>query len=308
MWRHRTERLSELRGMSDVRAWLQEFHAAGASLGGTSQDGQLESLRDRVALLAAVHAARRQPERAVLFLRGPGCAAAAYVRRLTALYQCAFTSDPFRAPRTDTPNPARQVIEFERDRLGGAGESVFSSCSIHDTSSLSIEDREPVTFLVVEGATARPMVRSEIGTHLMVDRPGSLVPVQLGRLPAGPDEGEHGPPGLSRRVDDALRTWDEALREWEAGRSGRDRGADDVPHPPLRHCFDETRRAWLDRVGRGEATFDEDPFPMGPVVRIHDEGTATVDLRTRMSVAGWPEADDLWAFLGAGLPLGDETD
>ena len=300
--------LAEMGAASDLRTWLREFHAAGASLGGTSLDRQLQSLRDRTALLAAIHAARRQPERAVLFLRGPGRAAATCVRRLAELYRSAFTSDPFRDPWTDTPNPAREAIELERDYLGSPGESVLSSCSIHDTSAMALEDREPVTFLVVEGATARPMVSSEIGTHLMVDRLGGLVPVQVGRLPAGPDEEEHGPPGLSRCVDDALRAWDEALREWEAGQSGRDRGDDDAPRPPLRPCFDQTRRAWLDRVDRGEATLDEDPFPMGPVVRIYDERTATVDLRTRRSVAGWPEVNDLWAFLGAALPLGDETE
>ena len=74
------------------------------------------------------------------------------------------------------------------------------------------------------------------------------------------------------------------------------------------HCLDDTRRAWLDRVDRGEATLDEDPFPWGPVVRIYDERTATVDLRTRMSVAGWPAKSDLTTFVAAGLPLGDETD
>jgi len=46
----------------------------------------------------------------------------------------------------------------------------------------------------------------------------------------------------------------------------------------------------------------------GPVVRICDERSATVDLRTRMSVAGWPAESDLRRFAAAALPLGDETD
>ena len=301
--------LAEMGAASDLRTWLREFHAASASSGGSRLDGELTLLRDRTALLAATHAARRQPERAVLFLRGPGRAAAACVRRLAELYRRAFTSDPFCDPWTDTPNPAREVFERERDYFSGPGEGVRSSCSVHDTSAMSIEDREPVTFLVVEGVFARPMVTSEIGTHLMVDRQGSLVPIQVGRLPAGGsnDEG-YGPPGLSQCVEQALLAWDEATRAWESGRAGNDGQVDDGPHPPLRHCFDDTRRAWLDRVDRGEAMLDEDPFPWGPVVRICDERTATVDLRTRRSVAGWPEESDLRTFVAAGLPLGDETD
>ena len=303
--------MAELGAASDLRTWLREFHAAGSSLDGSRQDGELASLRDRTALLAAIHAARYRPDRAVLFLRGPGRAASAYyVRRLAELYQRAFTSDPFCDPWTDPPNPARDVIELERDYLSGPGEGVRSSCSVHDTSAMSLEDLDPVTFLVVEGATARPMVTSEIGTHLMVDRQGSLVPIQVGRLPAGgSNDEEHGPPGLSQCVEQALLAWDEAARAREAGRAGNDGRVDDAPyHPPLRHCFDDTRRAWLDRVDRGEATLDEDPFPWGPVVRICDERTATVDLRTRMSVAGFPAESELMSFVAAGLPLGDETD
>ena len=38
-WRHRGERLSAFRGVSDLRTWLREFHAAGASSGGSSWMG-----------------------------------------------------------------------------------------------------------------------------------------------------------------------------------------------------------------------------------------------------------------------------
>ena len=291
--------LAEMGAASDLRSWLREFHAAGGSSGGSRMDAELASLRDRTALFVAMHAARHRPDRAVLFVRGPGRAAQSYVRRLADLYRRVFAGDPFGAgDQTDDGGPA-----MEGDT------AVYSRCSVHDMSGMSIEDREPLTLLVVEGVSARPLVTSEIGTHLMVDRQGSLVPIQVGRLPVGgPNDDGHGPPGLSRCVEQALLAWDEATRAWEAGRAGDDGRVEDGPHPPLRHCFDDTRRAWLDRVDRGEATLDEDPFPWGPVVRICDERSATVDLRTRMSVAGWPAESDLRTFVAAALPLGDETD
>lgn len=291
--------LAELGAASDLRTWLREFHASRASSGGSRPDGELASLRDRTALFVAMHAARHRPDRAVLFVRGPGRAAESYVRRLADLYRRVFAGDPFGAD----------------DRMDGGGLAmegdavVYSRCSVHDMSGMSIEDRQPLTLLVVEGVSARPIATSEIGTHLMVDRQGSLVPIQVGRLPAGAsnDEG-HGPPGLSQCVEQALLAWDEATRAWEARRAGNDGRVEGAPHPPLRRCFDDTRRAWLNRVDRSEARLDEDPFPWGPVVRICDERTATVDLRTRMSVAGWPAESDLRRFVAASLPLGDETD
>ena len=267
--------LSEFGRRRDLRTWLREFHEAGTAFGGSRLDGQLGSLRDRTALLAAMHARRRQPDRAVLFVRGPGRAAEPYVRRLADLYRHVFFADPF-------------------DTDGGIVE-ILSICSVRDTSGMSIESREPpMTFLVVEGASSGPMVTSEIGTHLMVDRQGSLVPIQVNRLPSGGpnDEGHGERPGLSRCVEDALHAWDGVLS----------------PGPSLWRCFNEAWQAWLERVDRGEATLDDDPFPMGPVVRIYDERTATVDLRTRMSVAGWPGEGDLWTFLKASLPLDNETE
>ena len=291
--------LAELGVASDLRTWLREFHAAGASSSGSRLDGELALLCDRTALFVAMHAARHRPDRVVLFIRGPGRAAESYVRRLSDLYRRVFAGDPFGADdRTDDGGPAME-----------GDPAVYSRCSVHDVAGVSIEDREPLTLLVVEGGSARPMVTSEIGTHLMVDGLGSLVPIQVGRLPPGRSNDErHGPPGLSQCVEQALLAWDEATRAWEAGRTGRNGRVEDVPHSPLRRCFDDTRRAWLDRVDRSEATLAEDPFPWGPVVRIYDERTATVDLRTRVSVAAWPAESDLRTFVAAGLPLGDETD
>ena len=291
--------LPQLASVDDLRTWLREFHAAGASFGGSLADARIGSLRDRTALVTAVHTARPRHGRAVLFLRGPGRAAGSYVRRLGELYRRAFAGGP--------------VVAVDRTDNGGSaadGDSgLLSGCFLEDASSLAPGAREPMAFLVVEGAFAGPLMRNENGTHLIVDRQGSLVPIQVGTLPAGGgDDGEHGSPAPRRCVDEALQPWDEARQAWEEGRLGAERRVEDAPIPPLRPCFDDTRRAWRERVDRGEAELEDDPFPMGPVVRIYDERSATVDLRTRISVPRWPEAADLWTFLGSTLSLGDETD
>ena len=193
-------------------------------------------------------------------MRGAGVAAEPYVRRLADLYRRVFAVDPF----TD-----------DDGRRGGAApdrdSAVSPSCAVHDSSGPATGAGDPVTFLVVEGLSAAPMVSHEIGTHLVVDGRGGLVPVQVARLPAG-------------RPDDAGGT------------------------AALRARFDDARRAWRERVDRGEAAPDDDPFPWGPVVRIYDERAATVDLRTRTSVAGWPGEGDLLTFIAAGLPVGGEAD
>ena len=291
--------LAQLAGADDLRTWLREFHAAGAPFGGSLADARIGSLRDRAALVTAVHTARPRHGRAVLFLRGPGRAAGSNVRRLGELYRRAFAGGPVVAgDRTDDGGPAAD---------GDSG--LLSGGFLEDASSLARAAWEPMAFLVVEGAFAGPLVRNETGTHLMVDRQGSLVPIQVGTLPAGGgDDGEHGSPALRRSVDEALQAWEEARQAWKEGRLGAERRVEDAPVPPLRPCFEDTRQAWLERVDRGEAALEDDPFPMGPVVRIYDERTSTVDLRTRMSVPRWPEAADLWTFLGSSLSLGDETD
>ena len=164
-----------------------------------------------------------------------------------------------------------------------------------------------MAFLVVEGACARLLVSNETGTHLMVDRQGSLVPIQVGTLPEGGSrDDEAGAQALQHSVREALRSWDRAFEARVKGPPGAEPPGEDFAVPPLRRCFEDARRAWLERVDRGGAALEDDPFPPGPVVRIYDERSATVDLRTRMSVARWPEAGDLWTFLGSSLPLDDE--
>ena len=290
---------SELRAASDLHSWLRALHANGVRVSGSRFDDGLAWLRDRTALLVAVHTARLRHRRGVLFLRGPGRAAAPYVRRLGELYRRAFAGGPFGAgERIDDGAPA-----------AGSDSGLLSGCFHDDASGTAHAVREAMAFLVVEGAFAGPLVSYETGTHLMVDRQGSFVPIQVGTLPAGGSNyGGPGPPALRRSVHEALQSWDQALQAGQEGRPGAGGRVEHAPVPPLRPCFDDARRAWLERVDRGESALEDDPFPLGPVVRVYDERSATVDLRTRTSVAGWPEAGDLWTFLGSSLPLGDETD
>ena len=289
--------LLESGAASDLHSWLRALHVNGVRVGGSRFDDGLAWLRDRTALLVAVYSARSRHRRGVLFLRGPGRAAAPYVRRLGELYRRAFAVGPFGAgERTDDGAPAAD---------GDSG--LLSGCFHDDASGTAHAARDPMAFLVVEGAFAGPLVSYETGTHLMVDRQGSLVPIQVGTLPAGgSNDGGSGPPALS--VHEALQSWDQALQARQEGQPGAGGRVEHAPVPPLRPCFDDARRAWLERVDRGEAALEDDPFPLGPVVRVYDERSATVDLRTRTSVARWPEAGDLWTFLGSSLPLGDETD
>jgi ATP-dependent Clp protease ATP-binding subunit ClpA len=63
------------------------------------------------------------------------------------------------------------------------------------------------------------------------------------------------------------------------------------------------RERWRSAVAAGTALPEEDPEPLGPIVRIYDPVLATLDLRTGLVCPGWPWAEELRWFLLAGLPL-----
>ena len=129
-----------------------------------------------------------------------------------------------------------------------------------------------VAFVSVSCPGAGPLVRGEAGTHLVVDDRGHLLPIQVGLAPAPAANGE-APTAAA-----------------------------------LRESFDRTRRTWLDRLARGDAALDDDPFPPEPVVRVYDARAATVDVRTGLSTPGWPSAAELQRFLWATLTLADDTE
>ena len=118
-----------------------------------------------------------------LFLRGPGRPAQPCVRRLADVYRRAFAADPF--DPDDGP-----------DRGGSSPGRVSPAPSgrrVHDSSGPALDAGDPVMFLVVDGPLAGPLLGNEAGTHLVVDKHGSLVPVQVGALPAGEADGPLAP-------------------------------------------------------------------------------------------------------------------
>jgi DNA polymerase III delta prime subunit len=66
--------------------------------------------------------------------------------------------------------------------------------------------------------------------------------------------------------------------------------------------LNEARQAWRAAVGRGEASPEADPYPLGEVVRLYDPAVATLDLRTRLLCPGLPTGEDVRRFLLAALP------
>ena len=60
------------------------------------------------------------------------------------------------------------------------------------------------------------------------------------------------------------------------------------------------------RLGRTAA--DDDPFPLGRIVRFYDEGGPTLDLRTGLTLAGPPNVDQWRRLVLTGLPLPPELE
>jgi hypothetical protein len=64
------------------------------------------------------------------------------------------------------------------------------------------------------------------------------------------------------------------------------------------------RAAWREAVARGEAGVEQDPTPIGPVVRVYEPASAgvTLDLRTGlMCEGGMPGAEEVRRFVVGGL-------
>ena len=68
----------------------------------------------------------------------------------------------------------------------------------------------------------------------------------------------------------------------------------------------ESRRDWQDRLEAGRAGWDEDPFPLGPVVRVYEEPGLVRDLRTGRAIPSPLKADALRALILEALPLPEE--
>jgi hypothetical protein len=67
-----------------------------------------------------------------------------------------------------------------------------------------------------------------------------------------------------------------------------------------------SRRDWQDRLEAGRAGWDEDPFPLGPVVRVYEEPGSGRDLRTGRPIPTPLLVDARRALILESLPLPDE--
>jgi ATP-dependent Clp protease ATP-binding subunit ClpA len=120
-------------------------------------------------------------------------------------------------------------------------------------------------YLLVRGGHAEPLVRREVGTHLFAPAHANLALVQVMAWPLEP--GDNPTTVAARRRD-----------EWQR---------------------------WLADLGEGRAAPEDDPWRLGPVVRVYPAGGA-LDLRTGQTADGPVTAEKLRRFTLAGLPVPPE--
>lgn len=122
--------------------------------------------------------------------------------------------------------------------------------------------------LVLEMPGALTIACIEAGTHLFFSSSGQIAPVQVRLIP--------------------LAVGQDPLEASEADRAGH--------------------QLWRDNLDAGRTTLDEDPWRLGPVLRIYDAHGGTLDLRSGMIVpSGTPTADELRAFILSQLPVPSEV-
>ena len=119
-----------------------------------------------------------------------------------------------------------------------------------------------VAWMLLEMPAAERVLAGEVGTHLFVPAHENVMPAQVSVVPLS--EGQDPP---------------SAVREF-LGRRERFRA----------------------EMVAGRASPADDPWRLGPVVRVYDPA-ATVDLRTGLASKGWPEAHEFRRFVLAQLPL-----
>ncbi len=73
-------------------------------------------------------------------------------------------------------------------------------------------------------------------------------------------------------------------------------------------AIESERQHWLNELAQGRAACDQDPWPLGKIVRFHDESGPTLDLRTGATFSKPPSIEERKALLLAGLPLPPEME
>jgi hypothetical protein len=183
----------------------------------------------------------------------------------------------FRAIAADHDNRpdirlAGQYLRMFRDELDmpcRAAEGVPASGDGDGKATPHAGAVSPV-WLTVGGSDAWPLIRAELGTHLVCADSERLIPVQITAMPL---EGAE---------------WDESPTN----------GVNSVPRR-----LDELRRQeqeWLS--GANSANAAASPYALEPVVRIYQADGPMVDLRSGLTLLTFPSPRELRALLLAGLP------
>jgi ATP-dependent Clp protease ATP-binding subunit ClpA len=157
-----------------------------------------------------------------------------------------------------------------REWLKKSYEELFSAQFGLETKSLTKDHKLFLRlddWLLARGACASRLAVAEQGTHLYFDENEVIAPVQVVVFPLRP----------GARPREAMR---EEIRE---------------------------RKRWIERLVMNEASANDDPHPLGPVIRIYDQSAGqirtTVDLRSGITIPRFPAMDDLRAFLSSSLEL-----
>lgn len=160
-----------------------------------------------------------------------------------------------------------------REWLKKSYEELFSAQFGLETKSLTAGHKLFLRlddWLLARGNGASRLAGTEQGTHLYFDENEVIVPVQVIVFP---------------------------LR----------RGA--RPREAIAEVIKDRRR-WIEKLALNDADANDDPHPLGPVIRIYDQSAGqtrtTVDLRSGLTVPRFPTMDDLRAFLSSSLELPGE--
>jgi hypothetical protein len=157
-----------------------------------------------------------------------------------------------------------------RNRLKTAYRELFGAQFGLEVRSLTVDFKlllRADDWLLVSGRHAAQLARTEQGTHLFFDEYETMAPIQVRVFPL------------------------------EAGVRPRAAIAEQL----------KERKRWIERLTTDEASVDDDPHPLDPVIRIYSEidgqVKTTVDLRSGLTVARFPTTDDFRAFLASSLEL-----
>lgn len=164
-------------------------------------------------------------------------------------------------------HPLGHEIKSDGSELLEAFEHLFAHHPSATVTRVTIgQDDLKSTFILFEMPAVAVILAGEAGTHLIIPSHGNIGPVQV------------------------------RLRPLEIG---------DDP-AAVAESFKAAQESWESALAAGSASPEDDPFPIGPVVRIYEENGPTVDLRNGLISQRWPNADGFRAFVLAQVPLPPE--